>query len=48
MPTKARGAIARIPGAPVEIEDFMIDDPGPNDVLVCNILTSSFEELCSI
>ncbi len=34
MPTKARGAIARIPGAPVEIEDFMIDDPGPNDVLV--------------
>lgn len=48
MPTKARGAIARIPGAPVEIEDFIIDGPGPNDVLVCNIPTSRFEEICSI
>lgn len=34
MPTKARGALARVPGNPVVIEDFMIDDPGPNDVLV--------------
>ena len=34
MPTKARGAIARVPGDPVVIEEFMIDDPGPNDVLV--------------
>ncbi len=34
MPTKARGAIARVPGAPVSIEEFMIDDPGPNEVLV--------------
>lgn len=39
MPTKARGAIARMPGAPVEIGDFIIDDPRPNDVLVYNILT---------
>ena len=34
MPTKARGAFARTPGAPVSIEDFTIDDPGPNEVLV--------------
>jgi len=34
MPTKARGAIARKPGAPVSLEEFMIDDPGPNEVLV--------------
>ena len=34
MPTKARGAIARTPGAPVSLEEFMIDDPGPNEVLV--------------
>lgn len=34
MPTKARGAIARVPGEAVVIEDFMIDDPGPRDVLV--------------
>ncbi|HEU5010968.1 MAG TPA: alcohol dehydrogenase catalytic domain-containing protein, partial [Roseiflexaceae bacterium] len=34
MPTQARGAIARKPGAPVSIEDFTIDDPGPNEVLV--------------
>jgi len=34
MPTKARGALARVPGDPVVIEDIMIDDPGPNDVLV--------------
>ena len=34
MPIKARGAIARTPGAPVSIEEFTIDDPGPNEVLV--------------
>ena len=34
MPTKARGAIARTPGAPVSLEEFIIDDPGPNEVLV--------------
>jgi S-(hydroxymethyl)mycothiol dehydrogenase len=34
MSTKARGAIARTPGAPVSIEEFLIDDPGPNEVLV--------------
>lgn len=34
MPTKARGAIARIPDAPVSIEEFTVDDPGPRDVLV--------------
>ncbi|MEZ4864643.1 MAG: Zn-dependent alcohol dehydrogenase [Caldilineaceae bacterium] len=34
MPITARGAIARTPGAPVSIEDFTIDDPGPNEVLV--------------
>lgn len=34
MTTKARGAIARTPGAPVSIEDFTIDDPGPNEILV--------------
>ena len=34
MPTQARGAIARIPDAPVVIEDFVLDDPGPNDVVV--------------
>jgi S-(hydroxymethyl)mycothiol dehydrogenase len=34
MATTARGAIARTPGAPVSIEDFTIDDPGPNEVLV--------------
>jgi S-(hydroxymethyl)mycothiol dehydrogenase len=34
MPTKARGAIARVPDAPVVFEDFIVDDPGPNDVVV--------------
>lgn len=34
MPIQARGAIARTPGAPVSIEEFTIDDPGPNEVLV--------------
>ncbi|MBA3469958.1 MAG: Zn-dependent alcohol dehydrogenase [Herpetosiphonaceae bacterium] len=34
MPITARGAIARTPGAPVSIEEFTIDDPGPNEVLV--------------
>jgi S-(hydroxymethyl)mycothiol dehydrogenase len=34
MPTKARGAFARTPGAPVSIEDFTIGDPGQNEVLV--------------
>ncbi len=34
MTTTARGAIARVPGDAVVIEDFTIEDPGPNDVLV--------------
>lgn len=34
MATQARGAIVRVPGEPVSIEDFTIDDPGPNEVLV--------------
>ena len=34
MPLTARGAIARVPGEPVSIEEFTIDDPGPNEVLV--------------
>lgn len=34
MPIQARGAIARIPAAPVSIEDFFLDDPGPRDVVV--------------
>ncbi len=34
MPTTARGMIARTPGAPAELEEFTIGDPGPNEVLV--------------
>lgn len=34
MPIQARGAIARTPGAAVVIEEFMLDDPGPQDVVV--------------
>ena len=34
MTTKARGAIARTPGAPVSIEDFTIEDPGQDEILV--------------
>src|SRR6478672_6976441 len=34
MPTRARGAIARVPGTPASNEEFTIDDPGPNEVLV--------------
>lgn len=34
MGITARGAIARKPGAPVSIEEFTIDDPGENEVLV--------------
>jgi S-(hydroxymethyl)mycothiol dehydrogenase len=34
MAITARGAIARVPGARVEIEEFTIGDPGPNEVLV--------------
>jgi S-(hydroxymethyl)mycothiol dehydrogenase len=34
MTITARGVIARVPGAPVEVEEFTIDDPGPNEVLV--------------
>ena len=34
MPLTARGGIARMPGAPVSIEEFTIDDPGPNEALV--------------
>jgi len=39
MPTTARGAIARTPNAPVQIEDFTIDDPGPGEALI-KILSS--------
>ncbi len=34
MATTARGVIARTPGAPALVEEFTIDDPGPNEVLV--------------
>jgi len=34
MSTTARGVIARTPGAPALVEEFTIDDPGPNEVLV--------------
>ncbi len=34
MPTTARGVIARTPGEPALVEQFTIDDPGPNEVLV--------------
>ncbi|MCX6045657.1 MAG: Zn-dependent alcohol dehydrogenase [Chloroflexi bacterium] len=34
MPTKARGVISRVPGAPAQVEEFTIDDPGANEVLV--------------
>ncbi|CAA9560640.1 MAG: Formaldehyde dehydrogenase MscR, NAD/mycothiol-dependent / S-nitrosomycothiol reductase MscR [uncultured Thermomicrobiales bacterium] len=34
MAITARGVIARTPGAPAEVEEFTIDDPGPNEVLV--------------
>ena len=34
MPIKARGAISRAPGGPVSIEEFSIDDPGQDEVLV--------------
>jgi S-(hydroxymethyl)mycothiol dehydrogenase len=34
MTVQARGAIARVPGAPVEIEEFTLEDPGPRDVVV--------------
>ncbi|CAN5527873.1 S-(hydroxymethyl)mycothiol dehydrogenase [soil metagenome] len=34
MPTKARGVISRVPGAPAKVEEFTIDDPGANEVLV--------------
>ena len=30
----ARGVIAHQPGQPAEVEDFLIDPPGPNEVLV--------------
>src|SRR5689334_16864121 len=34
MAITARGVIARVPGAAAEVEEFTIDDPGPNGVLV--------------
>jgi len=34
MPLTARGAIARVPGEAASIEEFTIDDPGANEVLV--------------
>ncbi len=34
MPIKARGVISRVPGAPAKVEEFTIDDPGANEVLV--------------
>jgi Zn-dependent alcohol dehydrogenase len=33
-PIRARGVIARTPGAPGEIEEFLIDQPQANEVLV--------------
>jgi S-(hydroxymethyl)mycothiol dehydrogenase len=34
MATKAKGVVARIPGAAAQVEDFTIDDPGPNEALI--------------
>ncbi len=34
MATTAQGVIARTPGAPGQLEEFTIDDPGQNEVLV--------------
>ena len=34
MTTRARGVIARIPGQPALVEDFTIDAPGTNEVLI--------------
>ncbi|MEX1020318.1 MAG: zinc-binding dehydrogenase [Litorilinea sp.] len=34
MGITARGVIARVPGQPAEVEEFTIDDPGPNEILV--------------
>src|SRR5436190_13569627 len=34
MAMTARGVIARTPGAPAHVEEFTIDDPGPDEVLV--------------
>jgi len=34
MALTARGVIARTPGAAAAVEEFLIDDPGPNEVLV--------------
>jgi len=34
MTMTARGVIARVPGEPATVEEFTIDDPGPDEVLV--------------
>ncbi|MGY2092374.1 S-(hydroxymethyl)mycothiol dehydrogenase [Nocardia gipuzkoensis] len=34
MPQQVRGVIARKPGAPVELTDIVIPDPGPHEVVV--------------
>ncbi|WP_280247075.1 S-(hydroxymethyl)mycothiol dehydrogenase [Nocardia abscessus] len=34
MPQQVRGVIARKPGAPVELTDIVIPDPGPSEVVV--------------
>ena len=34
MPQQVQGVIARSKGAPVELVDITIPDPGPNDVVV--------------
>jgi S-(hydroxymethyl)mycothiol dehydrogenase len=34
MPQQVRGVIARSPGAPVELTDIVIPDPGPGEVVV--------------
>ena len=34
MPQNVQGVIARSKGAPVELVDITIPDPGPNDVVV--------------
>ena len=34
MAITARGVISRVPGAPAEVEEFTIGDPGPDEILV--------------
>ena len=34
MPNQVKGVIARAKGAPVTVEDILVPDPGPGEVLV--------------